>query len=172
MKGKNAHGRTVWECLIKSAKVSNWINNIYEDLKEYDFINSEKLWQDFTDFARRAGKTITNTAKEWMRNTKDMIELLKKMIGWKLDNISDTAKRFYDDLKDRMKRLRDQISDEYDNFEKFVRNIWDKLKGRAKNLFDGFLDWVRFFDPVSFFLFVNYLLVLFHKFIKEKLMQI
>ena len=73
MKDKKAHGRTIRECLIKSAKVSNRINNIYEDFKEYDFINSEKLQQDFTDFARRAGKTITNTAKEWMWNTKDMM---------------------------------------------------------------------------------------------------
>ena len=153
MKGKNAHGRTIWKCLIRSAKVYNWINNIYEDLKKHDFINPEKLWQDFTDFAKRAGKTITNTATEWMRNAKDMMERLNEMIGWKLDDIGDTAKRFYVGLKDRMKRLRDQISDDYDNFKKFMRNFWDKLKGRAKNLFHDFLDWNRSFDPVSFSLF-------------------
>ena len=93
------------------------------------------------------------------------------MIGWKLDDLSDTAKRFYYDLKDRMKRLRDQISDDYDNFKKLMRNIWDKLKGRAENLL-AFLDLVRSFDPVSFFLFRNYLLVLFDQLIKGKLMQI
>ena len=76
MKGINGHGRAIWEGLGKSALVSTLVSKTYENLKktgESLAESEQKLWEDFKDLTKRAAEIITNTAKKWMRNAKDII---------------------------------------------------------------------------------------------------
>ena len=66
-------------------------------------------------------------------------------------SLKDWAKRFYDNFKDMMGIMKDKILEAYDEYKKLKEKAKDMAKDMAKKLFDEFLEWVRSFDPVSYF---------------------